>query len=74
LTQFTKTFCENCEWLGNPKDYPNRWYCKKYPKVDGVGHLSETYRAENPFMLCSGINGGICPSFEKKTEKENNDA
>jgi hypothetical protein len=68
-----KTFCDKCVNLGNPKDYPSRWYCKRFPMADGIGHLSETYRAENPFMLCKGINGGYCPEYEEKREGEKNE-
>ncbi len=65
-----ETFCDQCDFLGNPSDNPYRWYCLKQPKIDGVGHLSKTYRAKDPYMLCSGINGGACSLFQPKRKQE----
>ena len=67
------TLCECCENVhsASAKLNPNSWLCAKFPRLDGHGFVSETWWSRNePFMRCSGINGGACPLFTAKTEKE----
>jgi len=69
----TLTFCENCDNVhpASAKGSPNYWLCSKFPHLDGHGFISSTWWSKNePYMRCAGINGGACPLFKIKTEKE----
>lgn len=67
------TLCEDCDNLEaqSAKSHPRTWICRKFPRLDGKSFLSETYWGRNePFMRCEGINGGACPLFTPRPQKE----
>lgn len=62
------TFCSTCDNVHNPKDPYYRWNCIKFPRLDGHGFVTEEIRETDPYMRCSGINGGSCPLYTPKRE------
>lgn len=60
------TFCETCQHVHfeTRKRSPAGWLCTKFPRLEGMGFVAPKVWAEaEPFMKCSGINGGACPMW-----------
>lgn len=63
--------CENCR--KDSKSAPEyTWTCSKFPRLE-QGFLAPNLRDSNlpPYMLCRGINGGVCCLFTPKREAKN---
>lgn len=61
------TFCENCDNVHTEsrKRGPQQWLCVKFKRIEGQGFVAPKYWAEHePYMRCSGINGGACPLYK----------
>jgi hypothetical protein len=60
------TFCEDCDNVepNSRKRSPHAWVCLKFPRVEGNGFVApKAWSDLDPFMRCTGINGGLCPEF-----------
>lgn len=65
----TTTYCQDCDNVveASRKLNPTRWLCIKFPRMEGMGFVAPTIWADQePYMRCSGINGGKCPVFEQR--------
>lgn len=70
------TFCEDCDNVepSSRKRSPASWVCLKFPRVEGGGFVAPKVWAEaDPFMRCTGINGGLCPLWAKRKDEDNAD-
>lgn len=70
------TFCEDCDNVepASRKRSPASWVCLKFPRVEGNGFVAPKVWADlDPFMRCTGINGGLCPQFEPRRGEANAD-
>lgn len=70
------TFCEDCDNVeaASRKRSPSSWLCLKFPRCEGGGFVAPNVWASfEPFMKCTGINGGLCPMWTKRREAENVD-
>jgi hypothetical protein len=71
------TFCEDCDNVepNSRKRSPSSWVCLKFPRIEGGGFVApKVWATVDPFMRCTGINGGLCPVFEPLKEKIDGDA
>lgn len=62
------TYCRDCDNVtaDSRKKLPPQWCCIKFPRMEGMGFVDPRAWAEQePYMRCSGINGGLCPMFKK---------
>ncbi len=49
------------------KRSPSSWVCLKFPRVEGGGFVAPKVWADmDPFMRCTGINGGACPLWAER--------
>ncbi len=67
------TYCVDCDNLAEGRaSHPRYWTCLKFPRTnEGFGFVTHSvWDKAEPFMYCTGINGGICPVFEPKKETE----
>lgn len=67
------TLCEDCDNVvpETRKRLPTQWLCIKFRRLEGMGFVApKTWTEQEPYMRCSGINGGQCPYFEKRREAE----
>ncbi len=58
------TYCEDCDNVitESRKRFPSQWLCSKFPRLDGMGYVApRKWANDEPFMRCTGINGGQCP-------------
>lgn len=63
----TFTLCDECDNVhpDTRKLHPRLWVCVKFPRLEGQGFVSSNIWVEHePFMRCSGINGGKCPCWK----------
>lgn len=63
------TYCEECENVepNSRKRSPSSWVCLKFPRVEGGGFVApNVWASEEPFLRCTGINGGACPMWAKR--------
>lgn len=70
------TFCEDCDNVesSSRKRSPSSWLCLKFIRLEGGGFIAPKVWANfEPFMKCTGINGGLCPMWSKRREAENVD-
>lgn len=61
------TFCDECDHVepSSRKKSPYHWICMKFPRVEGMGFVARgKWIAEEPYMHCRGINGGLCPMWK----------
>lgn len=67
----TRTFCEDCDHL-HPKSVGQPSYramCLAYPRMKGAGFVTRRlWDSDAPYMLCTSINGGKCPTFKPKRQ------
>ena len=66
MTERFYTFCEDCDNVetASRKRSPSSWLCLKFPRVEGGGFVApKVWATAEPFMKCTGINGGWCPLF-----------
>lgn len=71
MTQITT--CEACDNVvaETAKRSPTQWLCIKFPRLEGSGFVApKTWTDLEPYMRCSGINGGSCPMFTPRRTKE----
>lgn len=64
------TYCEDCDHVQNPNEHWYKQMCIKFPRIEGVGFVTKTYRETDPYMKCKDINGGACPCFTPKRNGE----
>lgn len=68
------TTCETCDNRHAISDKRPwwRWICAHHPRLPWHDEIDEdgNWTGFDPFMLCSGINGGMCPDFTPKREIE----
>lgn len=67
----TLTLCEQCDHVhaDSRKRSPTMWLCSKFPRLEGMGFVAPKAWAEHePFMKCSGINGGACPLWSPRRD------
>ena len=66
------TLCEECEHSHeeNKKRPVYRWMCMRFPRMELDNFVSTDVRISDPYMYCSGINGGKCPMFQKVKGKQ----
>lgn len=65
------TYCEDCDHVepASRKRSPSSWVCLKFPRVEGGGFVAPRVWADmDPFMRCTGINGGFCPLWTPRRE------
>lgn len=65
------TLCEGCDNVHaeTRKRSPTQWLCVRFPRLEGQGFVAPRAWAEmEPFMRCSGINGGACPCFVERRQ------
>jgi hypothetical protein len=70
------TYCEDCDNVEptSRKRSPASWVCLKFPRVEGGGFVAPRVWAEtDPFMRCTGINGGLCPMWTERKDKDDAD-
>lgn len=70
------TFCEDCDNVEptSRKRSPASWVCLKFPRVEGGGFVAPTVWAKDePFMRCTGVNGGLCPMWTERKDKDDAD-
>jgi len=67
------TMCEDCQHVhkDTEKQPPWRWMCVKHPRVFD-GFVSTTERTTAPYLFCKDVNGGACPLFKRRTDKQPN--
>ncbi len=66
------TYCVDCDNLSEIQSgHPRYWMCLKFPRlIEGFGHVTKNgWDKAPPYMFCININGGNCPLFEPKKEK-----
>jgi hypothetical protein len=65
------TPCELCDEV-HPASrtwQPHRWLCMRFPRLDGLDPVAPTQGVVmQPYMRCSGINGGFCCLFKPRRE------
>lgn len=62
------TICRDCDNVvdSTRKGRPTSWLCHAYPRRFAEGFVDPDWWVENePFMRCSDINRGSCPSFKR---------
>lgn len=62
------TLCEECDNVhpDTRKRAPTGWLCVRFRRMEGMGFVApKVWTEQEPFMRCSGINGGACPLFER---------
>lgn len=62
----TPTLCSACDNVhaDSRKKLPTQWLCTRFPRLEGMGFVAPNVWAEmEPYMKCSGINGGKCPCW-----------
>lgn len=67
----TITACEDCDNVHaeTRKQSPSRWVCVKFPRIEGYSPVApKTWVEVEPYMRCFGINGGVCPCFERRRD------
>lgn len=67
----TRTTCEECDHVhpASRKLSPSAWLCMKFPRMEGDGFVApRTWVTVQPYMRCSGINGGACCLFKKRRD------
>lgn len=72
----TPTPCETCEHLhpATMNQHPGRWLCMKFPRLEGLSAVApKTWVKLEPYMKCTGINGGFCCLWEKRREGKKDD-
>jgi hypothetical protein len=65
------TPCEDCDNVHaeTRKQSPSRWVCMKFPRLEGLNAIApKQWVNAEPYMRCTGINGGFCPMFVKRRE------
>lgn len=67
--QHEPTLCEECDNVMREKSAPPfRWLCLKHKKLEGFGFVTRsTWDNGEPYIRCSQINHGACPTFTKAT-------
>ena len=66
MSETGPTLCEHCDNVHpeSRKRLPTQWLCVKFPRLEGMGFVAPyTWVEKEPFMRCSGINGGFCPMY-----------
>lgn len=67
----THTPCETCDnvHMETRKGHPARWLCIKFPRLEGLSPVAPKQWVDvEPYMKCSGINGGFCPLYVKRRD------
>ena len=67
------TFCIECDNVveESRKRLPTQWLCRMQPRLEGQGFVAPHVWVEmEPFMRCSGCNGGACPMFIERRVTE----
>lgn len=65
------TACEDCDNVhpDTRKQSPARWVCMRFPRVEGLSAVApKAWVDAEPYMRCVGINGGLCPVFQKRRD------
>jgi hypothetical protein len=68
------TYCEECDNVepNSRKRSPSSWVCLKFPRVEGGGFVAPRAWADmDPFMRCTGINGGACVLWTPRKGHDN---
>ena len=67
------TFCRDCDNVVEEtrKRSVHSWLCSKHKRLEGQGFIDPDWWAENePFLKCTAVNGGMCPLFTPRRDKE----
>lgn len=65
------TACENCDGVTaeSRKGHPARWTCIHFPRLEGFSPVApRAWVDAEPYMKCSGINGGHCPMYRPRRD------
>lgn len=67
------TMCEDCEYVEETsrKQPPWRWLCVRHKRMFD-GFVSTEERVSAPYLFCKDVNGGACPLFKQRADKQKN--
>ena len=73
MTEWALTPCETCEnvHLDTRRVSFERWACVKFPRLPNMSPVAPNAGTGNPpYMRCVGINGGYCPLYVERRNKD----